>query len=97
MAAADVKSLLAKAKAEKEANKKKKEKTPRVKKHFLKDMITEMKKVTWPTRKEMISYTLAVLVFVFLMAVFTGLLDLGSTAFVNWLSDVTYGPQSWFG
>jgi preprotein translocase subunit SecE len=32
--------------------------------HFFKDVVSEMKKVTWASRKEFISYTIAVLVFV---------------------------------
>ena len=33
-----------------------------------KDMYSELKKVTWPTRKEMINYTLVVLAFMLVMA-----------------------------
>ena len=32
--------------------------------HFFRDVFFELKKVTWPTRKEFISYSIAVLVFV---------------------------------
>lgn len=32
--------------------------------HFFRDVWFELKKVTWPTRKEFISYSVAVLVFV---------------------------------
>jgi preprotein translocase subunit SecE len=32
--------------------------------HFFRDVVSEMKKVTWASRKEFISYTVAVLVFV---------------------------------
>lgn len=32
--------------------------------HFFKDVVSEMKKVTWASRKEFITYTLAVTVFV---------------------------------
>ena len=32
--------------------------------HFFRDVFFELKKVTWPTRKEFVSYSIAVLVFV---------------------------------
>jgi preprotein translocase subunit SecE len=37
--------------------------------HFFKDVVSEMKKVTWPSRKEFISYSMAVLVFVVIFGV----------------------------
>ncbi len=43
---------------------------------FIKEIIGELKKLTWPTRKELISYTLAVIAFVAFMAVVIGVLDL---------------------
>ncbi|MCL1795460.1 MAG: preprotein translocase subunit SecE [Clostridia bacterium] len=39
----------------------------------------ELRKVTWPDRKSLISYTSIVLAFMLLMAVVVGLLDLGAT------------------
>ncbi len=42
---------------------------------YCKDVIGELKKVTWPTRKELISHTGAVFAFVLGMAVIIGLLD----------------------
>ncbi|WP_047154538.1 preprotein translocase subunit SecE [Aneurinibacillus tyrosinisolvens] len=44
---------------------------------FLKEVWTELKKVTWPTRKELTSYTLVVIVTVVLIAVFFAIIDLG--------------------
>lgn len=35
---------------------------------FLREVITELRKVIWPTRKELITYTGVVLVFVLIMA-----------------------------
>ncbi len=32
--------------------------------HFFRDVFFELKKVTWPTRKEFVSYSIAVVVFV---------------------------------
>ncbi len=45
----------------------------------------ELRKVTWPTRKEWINCTLIVLAFMAFMGVTIGLLDLGSTALIQWL------------
>jgi preprotein translocase subunit SecE len=49
------------------------------------DMWHELKKVTWPSKKDLINYTLVVLAFMVFMSVVIGLLDLGSTALVSWL------------
>jgi len=48
-----------------------------------KNMWHELRKVTWPTRQDLINYTLIVLAFLVFMGVVIGLLDLGSTALVN--------------
>ncbi len=48
-----------------------------------KDMYSELKKVTWPTRKEMINYTLVVLAFMLVMGVVIGLLDGGAAWLVS--------------
>ncbi|HIS00691.1 MAG TPA: preprotein translocase subunit SecE [Candidatus Excrementavichristensenella intestinipullorum] len=46
-------------------------------------MYSELKKVTWPTRKEMINYTLVVLAFMLVMGVVIGLLDGGAAWLVS--------------
>ena len=51
-----------------------------------KNMWHELKKVTWPTRQDLINYSLIVLAFIVFMGVVIGLLDLGSTALVNLIS-----------
>ncbi len=43
---------------------------------FLKEVAAELKKVTWPTRKDLINYTIAVIVFVILISAVVGVLDL---------------------
>lgn len=43
---------------------------------FFKDIFAELKRVTWPTKKELISSTISVIVFVIIMSAFTGGLDL---------------------
>ncbi len=42
---------------------------------FLKEVVAELKKVTWPTRKDLVNYTVAVIVFVVLISVVVGILD----------------------
>ncbi len=55
-------------------NNKRKRRSPA---RWAKDIISEMKKVTWPTRKDLISYTLAVIAFVLIMTIVTGVFDFG--------------------
>ena len=40
------------------------------KKSYLKEVKSEMKKVKWPTKKEMVKYTISTLAFVILFALF---------------------------
>ena len=44
-------------------------------KEFLSDVVVEVRKVTWPSRKEAMGGTMVVLVLVFLMAIYLGLVD----------------------
>ena len=44
---------------------------------FFKDVISELKKVTWPTPKELIKYSGAVLAFIIVTAIIIGLMDEG--------------------
>ncbi len=44
---------------------------------YFKDMISELKKVTWPTKKDLVTYSLAVVVFILIVAAVTGLFDFG--------------------
>ncbi|MHC1786700.1 MAG: preprotein translocase subunit SecE [Christensenellales bacterium] len=47
-----------------------------------KNMWRELKKVTWPTRKDLLNYTLIVLAFMAFMGAVIGLLDLGSSKLI---------------
>ena len=49
---------------------------------FLRQMVAELRKVIWPTRKELITYTSVVLVFVVFMATVIALFDLGMARIV---------------
>jgi preprotein translocase subunit SecE len=46
-------------------------------KQFLREVKTELKKVTWPSRKDTLSGTALVLVAVFIIAFFLGIVDSG--------------------
>lgn len=45
--------------------------------NFLKGVKSEFKKITWPTKEELLNYTGVVLVFCIFIAVFVWLIDLG--------------------
>jgi len=51
--------------------------------YFLKDAWAELKKVTWPTRKQTLASTAVVLVVVFSVSLFLGLIDFGLTKIVK--------------
>lgn len=62
----------------KETSKKKKVKTTKKKKDgFFKGVKLEMKKVTWPNKKDVIKYSVATLVLCITIMLFFQLLDLG--------------------
>ncbi|MEA4899716.1 preprotein translocase subunit SecE [Bacillota bacterium Meth-B3] len=48
-----------------------------------KEMFSELKKVTWPTRKELVNYTLVVLAFMTMMGIIIGVLDAGAAWLVS--------------
>jgi preprotein translocase subunit SecE len=50
---------------------------------FFRDVWTELKKVRWPNRKELTSYTLVVLTTVILITVFFAVIDLGISQIIE--------------
>ncbi|MCO7127466.1 preprotein translocase subunit SecE [Sporolactobacillus shoreicorticis] len=44
---------------------------------FFQNIVTESKKITWPTRKELLRYTVTVIVTVVFLALFFVVIDLG--------------------
>lgn len=56
---------------------------------FVRQVIGELKKVVAPTRKELINYTLVVLVFVAIMMLIVALLDLAFGTGARWVFDGT--------
>jgi preprotein translocase subunit SecE len=52
---------------------------------FLREVKTELKKVTWPSRKDTLSGTIVVLVAVFIIAIFLWIIDTGLSGLVKQL------------
>jgi len=50
---------------------------------FLREVKVELKKVTWPTRKQTTGTTIVVIIFVFVIAAFLGLFDFGLSKLVQ--------------
>jgi preprotein translocase subunit SecE len=50
---------------------------------FLTEVKVELKKVTWPTRKQVTGTTIVVIIFVFVVAAFLGLFDFGLAKLVQ--------------
>ena len=44
---------------------------------YLTQVVAELRKVIWPNRKQMVSYTTVVLIFLAFMVALIGLIDLG--------------------
>lgn len=53
---------------------------------FFKEVIAEVKQLSWPTGKELLNYCLAVVCFCALMALIIGLLDLAFGSFFQFLA-----------
>jgi preprotein translocase subunit SecE len=52
---------------------------------FYRQVVAELRKVIWPTRKELITYTWVVLVFVTMIAIIVAAFDYGFGRLVLWL------------
>lgn len=50
---------------------------------FFREVKVELKKVTWPTRKQTTGTTVVVIIFVFIVAAFLGLFDFGLSKLVQ--------------
>ena len=51
-----------------------------------KNMWSELKRVTWPTKRKLIVYSTIVLVFMLFMGIVIGLFDMGASALVKLLA-----------
>jgi preprotein translocase subunit SecE len=52
---------------------------------FYRQVVAEMRKVVWPTRNELITYTIVVIVFVVSFAALVLLFDIGVAKVVEWV------------
>ena len=52
---------------------------------FIREVVAELRKVIWPTRKELVTYTIVVLIFVSFMVALVGVLDIAFAKGVFWL------------
>ena len=52
---------------------------------FFKDVSTEMKRVSWPKRKELVRYTIVVISTVLFIAVFFAIVDFGISSLIQWI------------
>jgi preprotein translocase subunit SecE len=52
---------------------------------FVRQVIAELRKVIWPTRKELVTYTVVCLTFVVFMATIVTLLDVGFAKLMFWV------------
>jgi preprotein translocase subunit SecE len=50
---------------------------------FLREVKIELKKVTWPSRKQTMGSTLVVIVLVFIISVFLGIVDIGLSTVIR--------------
>lgn len=53
--------------------------------NFVREVVAELRKVNWPTRKELLTYTGVVVVFVAIVLSIVGLLDFGFAKGVLWV------------
>ncbi|WP_458415213.1 preprotein translocase subunit SecE [Schinkia sp. CFF1] len=50
---------------------------------FFRDVVREMKKVSWPKKKELTKYTITVIITVAFMALFFTVLDMGISSLIR--------------
>ena len=58
---------------------------PKLIANAFKNMVAELKKVSWPSKKDLVNYSLVVIGFVVVLAVIVGLLDTASSSLVKLL------------
>jgi preprotein translocase subunit SecE len=52
---------------------------------FLNDAKVELKRVTWPSRKQTMASTLVVIIIVFVMAIYFSIIDFGLAKFIKFI------------
>jgi preprotein translocase subunit SecE len=56
---------------------------PTTVKNAFKNMVSELKKVSWPAKKDVFNYSLVVFAFMVVMGIIIGLIDFGSGALID--------------
>lgn len=93
-----VEEVKAEAKTKKTAKKTTK-KVKKDKKNPFAEMIAELKKVTWPSKEELRTYIICVIVFVLVSAVALFVMEFGVTKFIDFISNADKLPAyliDWF-
>jgi preprotein translocase subunit SecE len=54
-------------------------------KEFVQEVLAEFRKVTWPTRQELVNSTVVVIVVTVVLAFFLGAVDIGLARAVEWI------------
>ncbi len=52
---------------------------------FIDESVVELKKVTWPPKKESLKASYAVIIFVIVLGIFLGIVDFLLAKLVNWM------------
>ncbi|GLY12801.1 preprotein translocase subunit SecE [Bacillus badius] len=52
---------------------------------FFRNVGSEIRKVSWPKKKELTGYTITVITTVFFLAIFFAVVDLGISSIVRWV------------
>ena len=52
---------------------------------FIREVLAEFRKVTWPSRQELMNSTAVVVVLTVVVALFLGVVDVGLTRLVEWI------------
>ena len=55
---------------------------------FFRDVVHELKRVTWPTKKALINYTIVVIVTIIIFSILLGLFDLGFIKLIDLLAKI---------
>lgn len=54
-------------------------------KEFVQEVLAEFRKVTWPTRQELVNSTVVVIIVTVVLAFFLGAVDIGLARVVEWI------------
>ena len=61
---------------------------------FTKQVVDELRKVRWPTRRELVTYTIVVMVFVVMVLAYVSLLDFAFGEAITWLYGTFGAPAA---